>query len=278
MTANMPAEFERERNMTAMSDDPNNALQRRRETRLAVVVPMYNEIVGAETCIRRILSVIPKLALPTELIVVDDGSSDGTGDLLDDLRRRLGAFTVVHKPNGGYGSALSAGARAALERTDDYILFMDSDLTNPPEHIARFVPSILRGVDLVKGSRFSKGGDMDAVPWRRRIMSVGGNLVARALFRMGVADCTNGFRAIKTRLYLDMPLKERGFAIILEELYWAKRAGISVESVPTSLSTRSDDLRSSLFLYRPVVIWAYLKYALKAGVVRYSPPRLLHPS
>jgi dolichol-phosphate mannosyltransferase len=252
-----------------MIDDPDGTGRRLGRTRLAVVVPMYNEIVSAESCVRRILSVIPTLALPTELIVVDDGSRDGTGDLLDDLQRTVGTFTVVHKPNGGYGSAITAGARAALERTNDYILFMDSDLTNPPEHITRFVPAIMRGIDLIKGSRFSEGGDMNAVPWRRRIFSISGNFVARALFRMGIPDTTNGFRAIKTHLYLDMPLMERGFPIIHEELYWAKRAGMSVASVPTSLSSRADDQRSSLFLYRPAIIWAYLKYALRAALVPY---------
>jgi dolichol-phosphate mannosyltransferase len=246
--------------------------------RLAIVVPMYNEIVGAETCIRRVLSVIPGLALPAELIVVDDGSRDGTGELLDKLRGMLEtSFTVVHKTNGGYASALLTGARAARDRNDDYVLFMDSDLTNPPEHIARFLPSIRRGIDLVKGNRFSQGGDMAAVPWRRRIFSVCGNLIARALFRMGIPDCTNGFRAIRTQLYLDMPLNDRGFSVILEELYWAKRAGASVVSVPTSLSSRADDQRASLFLYRPAVVWAYLKHALSACVVRYRRNRIAEP-
>ena len=252
-----------------MIDDPGNA-PRNQRTRLAVVVPMYNEIAGAEICVRKILSVIPTLALPAELIVIDDGSRDGTGELLDSMRQTLGNFSVVHQANGGYGSALAAGARAARERSDDYVLFMDSDLTNPPEHIAKFIPAIMRGVDLVKASRFSEGGDMDAVPWNRRIVSIGGNLVARALFRMGLADCTNGFRAIKTGMFLAMPLRERGFPIILEELYWAKRNGLSVAGVPTSLTARTDDQRSSLFLYRPAVLLAYLKYALWAAFVPYS--------
>ncbi len=255
--------------MARRCDEPGDPATQGRPCRLAVVIPMYNEIAGAETCVTRVLSVLPTLATTTELIVVDDGSRDGTGEALDELRRTLGAFTVVHKPNGGYGSALCAGARAARDRGADYVLFMDSDLTNPPEHIARFVPAILRGVDLVKGTRFSQGGDMDAVPWRRRIVSICGNLVARALFRMGVADCTNGFRAIRTQLYLDMPLKDRGFSVILEELYWAKRTGTSVASVPTSLSSRTGDQRPSLFMYRPAVILSYLKHALKACFARY---------
>jgi dolichol-phosphate mannosyltransferase len=237
--------------------------------RLAIIVPMYNEIAGAEACVERILAVIPMLEVPAELIVVDDGSNDGTGALLDGLRENKKTFTVLHKPNGGYGQALCVGAEAAARVGFDYLLFMDSDLTNPPEHVARFVPPILAGVDLVKGSRFSHGGDMNAVPWSRRIFSIAGNLLARTLFRMGIADCTNGFRAIRTSLFLRMPLHERGFAVILEELYWAKRFGATVAAVPSSLSARNETQRPSLFVYRPRVIWQYLKYALRAAMVPY---------
>jgi dolichol-phosphate mannosyltransferase len=241
--------------------------------RLAIIVPMYNERAGAESCIRQILDVIPRLGLPARLIVVNDGSRDGTGELLDGLRLAGADFMAVHKSNGGYGSAISFGAVAAQEQGFDYVLFMDSDLTNPPAHVVRFVADIRRGIDLIKGSRFSKGGEMKAVPWRRRIFSVLGNLVAQALFRMGIADCTNGFRAVRTGLFVAMPLRERGFAVILEELYWAKRFGATVASVPTSLSARTEDQRPTLFAYRPQIIWAYLKYALRACFVPYRPRR-----
>jgi dolichol-phosphate mannosyltransferase len=236
--------------------------------RLAVVVPVFNEIVGIEECIRRVLDVLPGLEIPSLLVVVDDGSTDGTGDKLDALRSRLPEFALVHQANGGYGSALIAGAKEARDRGCNYVLFMDSDLTNPPEHIPRFIPAIVEGADLVKGNRFSRGGDMRAVAWGRRSLSVTANLISRPLFRINIADCTNGFRAIRTDLLLRMPLKERGFAIIMEELYWAKRWGAVVKSVPTSLTARSKEQRSTLFVLRPGLFWRYLKYALRAGVLQ----------
>jgi dolichol-phosphate mannosyltransferase len=254
-----------------MHDDSSVQREGRYGPRLAIVVPMYNERIGAEACVRALLEVIPTLAIPTRLIVVDDGSCDGTGELLDKLVSGSETFTVVHKPNGGYGSAISLGARTAFGTNDDYVLFMDCDLTNPPEHVERFVPFVLRGVDLIKASRFSDGGDMRDVPWQRRIVSIAGNLVARALFRVGIADCTNGFRAIRTKLYLDMPLTESGFSIILQELYWAKRFNASIASVPTSLSSRSKVQRATSFPYSPKVIWSYLKFALRACLIRYRP-------
>ena len=241
--------------------------------RLALVVPMYNERAGAESCVRQILELVPTLGIEAGLIVVDDGSTDRTGELLDELRAAGHDFLVAHKPNGGYGSAISFGARLAHEQRFDYVVFMDSDLTNPPAHVTRFVPSILGGADLVKGSRFSAGGDMTAVPWRRRVFSEIGNLVARALFRIGLADCTNGFRAIRIDCFLKMPLKENDFAVIMEELYWAKRLGMSVASVPTTLDQRSADLRPSTFSYRPRLIWKYLCYAVRAGSIPYRPAR-----
>lgn len=238
---------------------------------IAVIVPMYNEIAGAETCVREILSVLPTLPIPAGLIVVDDGSDDGTGSLLDELRRRLGGFEVVHKVNGGYGSALVRGAHVARASGFDYVLFMDSDLTNPPQHISRFIPAVLRGFDLIKGTRFSGRGDMSTVPWRRRFYSILGNIVARSFFRIGVPDCTNGFRAVRTDLVVGMPLKEPGFAVILEELYWAKRLGALVTSVPTSLTARVAQQRPTMFAYRPRILWGYLRYALRAGLVCYRP-------
>jgi dolichol-phosphate mannosyltransferase len=239
--------------------------------RLAVVVPMYNELGAAEICVRRILEVLPTLPVPTDLVIVDDGSDDGTDSELDALHAQLGGFEVVHQQHGGYGSALRCGAEEALTQGCNYVLFMDSDLTNPPEHIARFIPKIERGFDLVKASRFDQGGDMHAVSWRRRIFSVAGNWLARPMFCMGIADCTNGFRAIRTREFIGMPLAERGFPIILEELYWAKKMGLSTASVPTSLSERTAKQRPSAFSYRLSVLWTYLKYAFQAAVVPYPP-------
>ena len=88
---------------------------------------------------------------------------------------------------------------------------------------------------------------------------------------MGLADCTNGFRAIRADLFVRMPLRERGFAIIMEELYWAKRWGASVTWVATSLTERKAEQRATAFSYRPAVLWSYLKHTLRAGMIRHRP-------
>lgn len=254
-----------------MSDSPNAASTSGKRAQLhpnlAVVIPMYNEVSGAKLCVERVLDALSALSVPAALIVVDDGSKDGTGKALDDLFAARGGFILVHQENRGYGGALIRGGREAAAQGYDYVLFMDSDLTNPPDHIARFIPAMLAGYDVIKGSRLTQGGDMDAVPWNRRLFTVTGNAVARSLFRMGIADCTNGFRAIRTELFVSMPLTERGFAVIVEELYWAKRRAASATSVPTSLTARTGKQRTTSFEYRPAIFWSYLKYALRASLV-----------
>ena len=93
---------------------------------------------------------------------------------------------------------------------------MDSDLTNDPGDIPKFVAQMERDVDVIKASRFIEGGGMAGVPWQRAIFSRSGNWVARALFRVGLRDCTNGFRAVKVAILTRMDLREAGFPVIVE--------------------------------------------------------------
>jgi dolichol-phosphate mannosyltransferase len=232
---------------------------------------MYNEAANVEESVRAVLAAIPAIPLSTSVIFVNDGSRDATGPKLDGLRSQRGGFTIVHKTNGGYGSALLAGAREGERQGCDYALFMDSDMTNPPAHIARFVPALMEGVDLIKSCRFCEGGDMDAVPWRRRIFSEAGNIVGRMLFRVGVKDCTTGFRAIRISLLKQIPFSQTGFPSIMEELYWAKRLGASFANVPTSLGVRDSNSRETTFPYSLATILGYLKPALRASLIRYTP-------
>ena len=168
--------------------------------RLAVIVPMFNEIAGAENCVRRILNALPALPIASTLIVINDGSFDGTGTKLDELNSTIGNFHVVHKPNGGYGSAIIRGAQEALKLEYDYVLFMDSDLTNPPEQIVRFIGPMVNGADLIKATRFSLGGNMDAVPWSRRIYSV-----------MGISPPARYFASELTTAPMASARSERGY-------------------------------------------------------------------
>ena len=236
---------------------------------LAVVVPMYNEAQGAEECVRRVSAVLDGLHHPSALIVVDDGSTDQTAEILSRLRADLPRLVPVSHPgNRGYGAALRTGVEEAARSGYDYVLFMDSDLTNDPRSIPDFVARMEEGYDVIKASRYVKGGRALGVPAWKRAVSRLGNGVARRLLGLAVRDCTNGFRALKTPLLARMRLTEPRFPVIMEELYQAKYLARTFVEVPCTLTARAGARRPSSFSYRPSVLWSYLKYPLRAALGR----------
>ena len=235
------------------------------EGAFAVVVPMFNEEQGALRCVHEIAAVLQNMPGPSYLIAVNDGSSDHTAQVLKSAQETCSALTVVtHEKNLGYGQALLTGGRTATGLGCGFVVFMDSDLTNDPRFISIFAEKIKEGCDLVKASRYIPGGGVENVPaWRYWISRVG-NAVASALFGLPVRDCTNGFRAIRTAVFAKMTFRERGFAMIMEELYQAKLMGCRVLEIPNTLTNRTAAQRPTSFSYKPSTFWRYLKYALMA--------------
>jgi dolichol-phosphate mannosyltransferase len=229
----------------------------------AVVVPMFNEEAGARRCIDEITRALRDSPASPRLVVVNDGSSDRTGEILAAAENEIEALTVVtHQRNLGYGQAIQTGGRTALELGYDFVIFMDSDLTNNPRFIHILAKKMGEDCDLVKASRYIEGGGVENVPpWRYWISRVG-NAFARLLYGLPVHDCTNGFRAIRTELLAKMHIRERGFPAIMEELYWAKALRARVCEVPYILTSRAETLRPSSFEYRPRIFYSYLKYPL----------------
>jgi len=226
---------------------------------------MFNEAAGAERCVAEVSRALEKLPHRSRLVVVDDGSRDGTGAILQRLAPAMLRLQVVtHPTNRGYGAALRTGVEAAHEGRFDYVLFMDSDLTNSPADVPRFVAEMERGADVVKATRYSGGGGARGVPFSRRIISAVGNRIARVLFGVPIHDCTNGFRAVKVSLLKQMALEESRFPIIMEELYWCRFLARTYAEVPVVLAVRRADQRPTAFVYRPSVFWAYLKYPVRA--------------
>jgi dolichol-phosphate mannosyltransferase len=230
-----------------------------------VIVPMYNEQAGAELCARRICDVLSAVPYRSELVVVEDGSSDNTALILDRLSKDLRNLTVIkHKGNQGYGAALRTGMAYAGNSGFDYALFMDSDLTNDPADIPRFVEKMRAGYGVIKATRYSEGGKVSGVPVYRVVVSRVGNWIAQCLYRLPISDCTNGFRAIRTNLLRHMILKEQKFPIIMEELYYSTFLTNKFAQIPVVLTNRSQEQRPTSFEYRPRVFYNYLKYPIKA--------------
>ena len=232
---------------------------------LAVVVPVYNEGPGIEHSCTEIVEAMGSYAGRAVVIAVDDGSADDSGEHLAAVASRYDSFEVcTHAENLGYGAALRTGAKRAAELSCEYTAFIDSDLTNPPEDLLTIGELARAGHPYIKGSRFIPGGGMADVPPRRQLFSRAGNAVGRALFGTKVRDVTNGFRAVRTELYLSWPLHERGFPVIVEELDWVLRSGIEPVEFPTVLTSRGGTQRPSAFPYSPEVILTYLRYPARA--------------
>jgi dolichol-phosphate mannosyltransferase len=237
----------------------------------AVVIPMYNEQAGAEDCVRRVCRALAAISGRSRLLAVDDGSADQTGAILDRLAPCFTNLQVIHHAgNRGYGAALRTGAAAASAAGFDYVVFMDSDLTNDPGDLAKFADKMAGGYDVIKATRYSHGGGVSGVPWYRVAVSVLGNWLARQLLRLPLHDCTNGFRAIRTSLLARMRLTENRFPLIMEELYWSKFMARSYAEVPVTLTDRQHGLRRTSFVYRPKVFYDYLKYPVR-GFLRIKP-------
>jgi dolichol-phosphate mannosyltransferase len=235
--------------------------------KLAIVIPMYNEERGVERCVRAVCKVLSEKLPESKLFVVNDGSKDKTLSILQKLsEEKLPMQIVSHSPNRGYGGAILAGVRAADAANYEFALFMDSDLTNDPDLIPLFDAKVREDrFDLIKASRYVPGGGMQGVPLKRQIVTIVGNRVASGLFGMGINDCTNGFRAVRLSFLRDVSFTERGFPSIMEEMYWMKRKGARATEIPYTLTSRKVEDGPTKFAYKPSVVLAYLKYAVKAA-------------
>lgn len=228
---------------------------------------MYNEENGAEKCIHEVIKVIKKIQFPIKLLVINDASTDKTLTILEKEEKKYKKFLIIesHTTNKGYGGALQTGIKRALKLGFTYAIFMDSDLTNDPRFIANFAKEIPNGYDCIKASRYVKGGKMSEVALTRQIISIIGSIIARNLFRIGIKDCTNGFRMVKLNMLKGIIFRENNFSIILEELYYLKKKKASFKEIPSVLTARKNS--PSNFDYKPQILFDYLKYAIRAFFV-----------
>lgn len=229
-----------------------------------VVLPMYNEADSARSCVRGIAEFLASVKSRTGIIAVNDGSTDGTADVLHDLQRMVAGLIVeTHATNGGYGSANRTGFAAAIREGFEYALVMDADCTQDPKYIAGFFQPMCESIDFIKASRYARAGKVVGVDWRRLIVSWVGNRLAQWMFGLSLTDYTNGFRAIRTGILRRMQSHETGFAVLIEEVYLARRLGATFAEVPYTLTVRPTMNSKSKFVYSWNVYRSYLKYLFK---------------
>ncbi len=209
-------------------------------TRPAVlVVPTYNEVENLAEVIARVHRSCPDV----HVLVVDDASPDGTGELADRLASADERIAVVHRPGkAGLGAAYRHGFRVALESGYQVIGEMDADGSHQPEHLPRLFEA-LETADVVIGSRWVPGGAVVDWSWRRRALSRGGNRYVRLLLGIDVRDATAGFRLYRRDALhrLDLAAVQATGYVFQTELAWrAIRAGLRVVEVPIEFVDRKN--------------------------------------
>lgn len=197
-----------------------------------VIVPTYNERENLEALTAQILAQLPT----AEILVVDDGSPDGTGALADALHAREPRIDVLHRPRKqGLGTAYLAGFRYGLARSYTYFIEMDCDFSHDPKYLPALLERARAGADLVLGSRYIDEGGTRNWSLMRRAISRGGNRYARAVLGLPFDDLTGGFkcfrRAVLEQLRLEA-VRSEGYAFQIEMTYRAWRRGFRIEEVP----------------------------------------------
>lgn len=204
---------------------------------IALVLPTYNERENLPS----LIAAIRELDAGIHVIVVDDGSPDGTGELADALAADVDDIEVIHRPGKlGLGTAYGAGFRQALARGADLIMTMDADFSHDPAYI----PSLLeasRRSDLVIGSRYVPGGGIRNWEAHRKTLSWTANALAHTLLGLQARDCTAGFRCYRRRVLETVDLdaiRADGYSYLIEMLYHCERLGFSVGETPIIFTDR----------------------------------------
>lgn len=205
--------------------------------RVLVVIPTYNEAETLEPVVARLRAAVPE----ADVLVVDDGSPDGTGDIADRLAAGDPSVHVLHRTQkAGLGAAYIAGFRRALADGYDVVVEMDSDGSHAPEELPRLLAA-LREADLVIGSRWVPGGQIRNWPLYRQVISIGGSTYARVLLRFPVRDSTSGYRAFRRQVLEELKLDEvasQGYCFQIDLAWKTWRSGFRVKEVPITFTER----------------------------------------
>jgi dolichol-phosphate mannosyltransferase len=207
--------------------------------RLLVVIPTFNEAATIRKAVEGVRSVVPA----AEVLVVDDSSPDGTGEIADGLAELDPNVHVLHRSHkAGLGIAYVAGFRWGLEREFDTLVEMDADGSHQPEELPRLLAA-LPDADLVLGSRYVPGGRVVDWPWHRELLSRGGNLYTRIALGIPLRDATGGYRAYRASALRSLSLASvasAGYCFQVDLAWRAVRTGLRVVEVPVTFVERTE--------------------------------------
>ena len=203
-----------------------------------VCLPTYNEAPNVEGLIAAISRCLPNATV----LVVDDGSPDHTGEIVQAIGRRNRRVELLARPSKlGLGTAYLAAMTYALERAFEAVITMDADFSHPPDRLPALLAAVEAGADLAIGSRYVDGGAIRGWSLHRRILSLGANRFARTALRLRTHDGTGGFRCYRrhvVQFLVRSRIRAAGYSALIESLALCERAGLQVAEVPITFVER----------------------------------------
>jgi len=206
-----------------------------------VIIPTYNEKENIERMVRKVFS----LSVPFDLLIVDDGSPDGTAQIVKNLQHEFGTKLHLLERKGklGLGTAYIAGFKYAIQHQFDYIFEMDCDFSHNPDDLVNLYHACANeGADLSIGSRYVKGGKVVNWPIDRILMSYFASLYVRMILWINIHDTTAGFKCYRRKVLETIDLdgiKFIGYAFQIEMKYKVKKAGFKIKEVPITFTDRT---------------------------------------
>jgi len=239
--------------------------------RTLIVLPTYQEAANIAQVLRRVRAAVPA----ARVLVVDDGSPDGTAELAAVMGEELGGVDVLRrKTKAGLGSAYRAGFAWGLEHEYEVMVEMDADLSHDPAQLPALLRAVEGGADLAIGSRYVPGGSIPRWPWHRRALSRYGNQYTATVLGLDVADATAGFRAYRASLLRNIDMAAvvaDGYGFQIEMTYLAIQLGARVVELPIAFTDRThgDSKMSGRIVFEALglVTW----WAVRDRVFRRSP-------
>ncbi len=238
-------------------------------SRTLIVTPTYNERANLE----RFVSEVRAAAKDVDLLIVDDASPDGTGELADAIARSDSRVRVLHRSGKlGLGTAYLEAFRQGLDGGYDRFFEMDADLSHDPKYVPDFIRELDRGADVVLGSRNVPGGGVEGWGLGRHVLSKGGSLYSRMILGVGVRDLTTGYKAFSRRALESIELgavRSTGYSFQIEMTFRALRAGLRVVEVPIRFVDRTvgqSKMDRRIFVEAMGVVWRLRLEALRGRI------------
>jgi dolichol-phosphate mannosyltransferase len=236
-----------------------------------VIIPTYNEKENIEKLIRRIFNLKPDF----NILIVDDNSPDGTGDivqnLLNEFKERL--FLLRRPEKQGLGTAYIAGFKWALDQSYEYVFEMDADFSHDPNDLVRLYKSCLNGADLAVGSRYKTGVNVVNWPIGRVLISYFASVYVRIITGMNIRDATAGFKCYRKEVLETIDLDKirfKGYAFQIEMKFLTWKLGFHIVEVPIIFTERREGTSkmSGKIVYE--AIWGVIKMKVSSWFKKYS--------